>query len=329
MTQRSDSQDTVRLTIEILRRIPRSHFTNAPELHAQLASIGIHRDLRSIQRQLETLSTHYEIIRDERTRPYGYKWMKDAKGLSLPGLDEQESLFLLLAEQHLKNLLPPNTMKSMQGFFEQARSNLCQSVTTTQGKKLAKEWLNKVSVISSSQPLLPPRIAKGVLEAVSKTLYNNQYLDIEYTNANGDTYPARVMPLGLAQQDHCLYLACRFDGYDNERTLALHRITTATPCDLHFKRPKDFDLTQYEQDGRFCFGNGVMTRLTFRIYQDAGRHLLESRLSTDQTHRIIGNKYEITATVIDSPRLTWWLNSFGKAVSHIKKEPLEQPDIQV
>lgn len=36
------------------------------------------------------------------------------------------------------------------------------------------------------------------------------------------------MPPGLAQQGVCLFLVCRFVGYENERSLALHRLNKAT-----------------------------------------------------------------------------------------------------
>lgn len=39
-------------------------------------------------------------------------------------------------------------------------------------------------------------------------------------------------------------------GYDNERSLALHRFLSAEAAIMEFKRPKDFDLAKYDDDGR-------------------------------------------------------------------------------
>lgn len=59
--------------------------------------------------------------------------------------------------------------------------------------------------------------------------------------------------------------------------------------------------------------------LRFRVEKDYGFHLLESPLSEDQQVREGQKHYEITATVVDSAMLDWWLRGFGKAVSRISK----------
>ena len=132
------------------------------------------------------------------------------------------------------------------------------------------------------------------------------------------------MPLGLVQQGPRLYLVCRYRGYENERNLALHRILSAEISTLTFERPKEFDLKRYDDDGRFGFGDGEKVRLTFVIEHDAGLHLLESPLSSDQqVHELAGGKLEITATVIDSAMLDRWLRGFGRAVNAVRKNAIE------
>ena len=116
-----------------------------------------------------------------------------------------------------------------------------------------------------------------------------------------------------------MYLICRFDGFEDNRALAIHRIQQASGSTLTFKRPKDFSLKQYDDDGRFGFGDGKKVRLTFRIKKDYGYHVLESKLSEDQAVKEIGDDYEITATVVDSSMLEWWLRGFGDAVSQVRR----------
>ena len=316
MAQRPDSLDTALLMLELLRRIPRGRKITTSELHQQLKGAGFERDLRTIQRQLEILSEHFDIERDERSKPYGYRWLERAQGLAVPQLTPQESLLLQLAEEHLKNLLPARLMQSMEGFFTQARRNLGDSPNAC----LEREWPRKVRVVSTSQPLLAPTIASGVLEAVSEALYANHWLDIDYRNAARQRRQARVMPLGLAQQGPRLYLVCRFEGFDNERSLALHRIRKAEASTLVFERPSEFDLQKYDDDGRFGFGNGKRMRLTFCIENEAGFHLRETPLSQDQQVRDVGDGWmEVTATVVDSAILEWWLRGFGQAVANVRK----------
>ena len=316
MAKRSDTKETVLLALELLRRIPRNSKISAPELHQQLSSTGVARDLRTIQRQLEMLSEHFEIERDERNKPYGYRWKERAKGLALPMLSEQESLLLTLAEKQLGNLLPASVMKSMDGFFVQARANIGQGTHA----QLEREWLSKIRVVGETQPLLPPKIAKGVLEEVSNALYSNLWLNLDYKNAKGKGSRVEVMPLGLAQQGPRMYLVCRFQGYDNERSLALHRIIFAKATTVVFTRPKEFNLQKYDDDGRFGFGEGKRINLTFSIERATGLHLLESPLSADQ--KVVAHddgQLDISATVVDSAMLDWWLRGFGAAVTMIRK----------
>lgn len=320
MAKRSDTLETVLLAVELLRRIPRGRKVTASELHRQLTDAGIDRDLRTIQRQLEMLSEHFEIERDDRSKPYGYRWLEQAKALAVPNLTPQESLLLQLAEEHLKNLLPARLMKSMEGFFSQAKRNLGPDSSA----RLEREWPGKVRVVATSQPLLPPKIVQGVFEIVSEALYSNRWLLLDYRNSAGKRNKVEVMPLGLVQQGPRLYLVCRYRGYDNERNLALHRILSAEISTLTFERPKEFDLKRYDDDGRFGFGDGEKVRLTFVIERDAGLHLLESPLSSDQqVHEIAGGKLEITATVIDSAMLDRWLRGFGMSVTAVRKNTIE------
>jgi len=90
MAKRPDTLETVLLALELLRRIPRGRKVTASELHRQLKDAGIDRDLRTIQRQLEMFSDHFEIERDDRSKPYGYCWLEQAKALAVPNLTPQE-----------------------------------------------------------------------------------------------------------------------------------------------------------------------------------------------------------------------------------------------
>lgn len=317
MPKRPATLDTLLLALELLRRIPRNRKVTSRDLREELHALGFERDERSIQRLLKTLSEHFDIERDDRSQPYGYQWKEQAPGLTLPALNTQESLLLMLAEQHIHPLLPPTVMKSMDGFFKQARNNLAPHTQA----KLEKQWLHKVRVVSETQPLLPPKLASGVLEQTSQALYNNQWLDLDYTNAKGERKQHRVMPLGLAQQGPRIYLVCRFDGYDNERSMALHRIHTAKASTLTFERPV-FDLARYDDDGRFGVGDGQKIKLSFCIDKRAGLHLLESPLSADQQVVEHEDHYEITATVVQSLVLNKWLKSFHPSLFNITQTSL-------
>jgi hypothetical protein len=115
-------------------------------------------------------------------------------------------------------------------------------------------------------------------------------------------------------------LVCRYEGYENERSLALHRISKAEASTLGFVRPKAFDLEKYDADGRFGFGDGQQIRLSFVISAEAGGHLLESPLSKDQDAEVLPDgRIAISATVVDTAMLQWWLRGFGEAVSEVQR----------
>jgi hypothetical protein len=48
--------------------------------------------------------------------------------------------------------------------------------------------------------------------------------------------------------------------------------------------------------------------------------VVECPLSADQVVVNLDDAYEITATVVDSDMLGWWLRGFGDAVSEVKHE---------
>lgn len=318
------NQEKIKLALELLRRIPRGRKVTAEQLHKQLSDAGIQRDLRTIQRQLKMLCEQFEIECDDRAQEYGYSWLPDARGLALSILTPKESLLLKLAQEQLKHLLPARLMSSLDTFFKQANINLL----TQNHAFLEREWAQKVRVVDTTQPLLAPALRENVFENVSEALYLNRWLNLDYQNVQGVRREVQVMPLGLAQQGPRLYLVCRFRGYDNERSLALHRIHSAEVSGLSFERPKDFDLKKYDDEGRFGFGHGKKIKLHFFIRATYGQHLLESPLSTDQHVVKHDDSLEITATVVESDMLNWWLRGFGEAVWGVTKEEVVQSNEQ-
>jgi hypothetical protein len=318
-TKRPSNQETLRMSLAMLDLISKAKPMSATDIHERLRAMGFERDLRSIQRQLVVLEEQFSLERDDSSKPHRYKWASGAKGLTIPSLTLHESLLLNMAEDYLRNLLPHRVIRAMDGFFRQARYDLGPDSTNA---KLERRWLGKVRVVSESMPLLPPEIKPGVLEAVSQALYNETWLELDYTNAKGERKLHRVMPLGLAQQGARLLLVVRYEGYDNERSLALNRALKATDTGLPFPPVKDFDLAKYDDDGHFGFGTGKTIQLKFRIEKASGLFLTESRLSKDQVVLDLGAQLEFTATVVESARLVWWLRGFGGKVTVLAPEDL-------
>lgn len=311
---RPNTQEQLEVVFELYKRIPYKHKITAKELQVQLAEVGIERDIRTIHRNLEVLVKYLDIEKDDRDKPYGYQ-KREHHAFQF---GSHEALLIRLAEEHLSNLLPANLMKTFASIFQDARFHLFPNANNQK----ERQWLKKVKFVSDTQPLLPPKVDSGIVERVSVALYHNRYLHLRYTNADKASKAKEVMPLGLAQQGSRLYLVCRFKGHRNERSLALHRIQSATVSTFTFTYPNDFQLDQYDADGRFGFGEGDMVQLSFDITLKAGHHLYETPLSKAQHIVEHTDHYSVTATVVDSLQLDRWLNSFGSEVVNVNKQPL-------
>ena len=83
--------------LDILKRIPRHRKVSATELFRQMQDAGMDVTRRSFQRYMEDICSNYDIEEDRSSRPHGYRWKPNAVGLSLPRLNAQEALLLLLA----------------------------------------------------------------------------------------------------------------------------------------------------------------------------------------------------------------------------------------
>ncbi len=305
--------DNALLILEVLRRIPRRQFTTSTHIREQLLAAGFEVSSRTVQRHLDVICGRFAIECDTRGKPYGYRWMEGAEGLKLPLLTASEALLLQLASSEIGQLLPPRALNSMAPLFSSAKREL----ESSPAPQAERRWLKKVQRIADNQPLLPPKLNPGVFEEICEALYQERKLSLHYRNAQGKRKVVTVWPLGLVQQGVRLYLVCRFEGYDNQRILALPRILQAEMLLEGFDWPKDFDLADYCEDGSFGVRRGKRVSLTFRIEKTCGLHLLESPLSKDQIARDMGDSLEITATVEDTELLQRWLRGWGDAVSEV------------
>lgn len=232
--------------ITILRVIPPYPAkTSTNDLGTYLQSQRMQVSQRQLQRYMEMLCNKLDIEVNSTTKPHEYRWKQHAKGLSLRQLTPNEALLLQLAEQQLSLLLPESLKLSMKPFFDQARKNLeNKHLLSDPGApdREAREWLDKVRVISISVPIRPPQVADGVFETVSECLLHNRMVNVIYKNAQGEVKDKRIKPLGLALADVRLFLVCIFDGYEDTRNLALHRIQSAQDTGMVFERPANFNL---------------------------------------------------------------------------------------
>ena len=90
-----------------------------------------------------------------------------------------------------------------------------------------------------------------------------------------------------------------------------------------FKRPSEFDLRKYDEDGRFGVQTGNRIRLTFDIAAEEGLSLMEAPLSADQeVVTLPDGGYRISATVVETLMLERWLRGYGAAITDVQRSSL-------
>lgn len=324
MTRRNteSASATLQRQWHMLRFVPRQpRKIAARELHALLEDIGLASTKRTIERDLIVLSSIFPLVVDDRSKPYGWSWRRDTPSLDLAQLTLDEGLAFHLIEQFLKPLLPAQVAERLQPYFRNAR-HVLDSVS---GPGPAK-WSEKVRVVPPGQPLIVPKMAPGIFEAVSTALIHARQLDLRYQRrgerASGEL---RVHPLGLVQRGPVLYLVCTVFDYSDVRLLAMHRIKSATVLDIGANLLKQFDLDAYIAGGAFGFTDeiGRKIRLVALFRDGAGDHLHETPLAADQRLTEIGpGTLRLAVTVPDTAQLRWWLLGFGDAVEALRPKSL-------
>ena len=303
---------TIQRQWETLRKIPRyPSKISPPKLREKLLAEGYDITLRSVQRDLEALSEHFPISRDD-FRPSGWFWMKGAEPAEIPGMDPHLAITFRLVEQQLKDQLPQTTLKALAGHFKAARGVLA---------KLRDEglpaWADKVRVIPRGQSQLAPKVDEAVLSAVYEALLQEKCLRIRYKNRAGKVSDGEVSPIGLVYRDAMPILICTWVKYpDDIRQLALHRFISAENIDKKRKRPKGFSLSAYIDEGMMGFPlNKKPIQLVARFAEGAAPNVLEAPLTADQsTTTNEDGSVTVKARLVDTRVLRAWLLSFGPMV---------------
>ena len=119
----------------------------------------------------------------------------------------------------------------------------------------------------------------------------------------------------MVQRGGLVYLVCMFGGYDDVRTIALHRVQQAEALYEPARRKSGFDVDAYIASGQFGVIAGAPITLRAVFTRAAGEHLFETPLSSDQvlTPDDAG-RLHLAATVPNTRSLVWWLLGFGDGV---------------
>lgn len=313
------------LTISHTGSIDGGRWDRASELTARLKDRGIDVSLRTVQRDLSSLSNLFGIeVNDKNPRDYGWRWKKGAN-LNIGGLGAPEALMLAMCEQYLATALPKTTRETLQPLFDQAKKQLSQKSITS--RSVNKNWLEKVRVISPSLPLISPVIDEDIQEVICQALLNDRQINAQYRAVEqGKSKKIQLHPLGLLMRGPVIYLVARAWEYDHALLYALHRFTAAEMDPAKSQKPKNFDLDQAIAKGLGEFSENLQTiSLKLRASPQLAAHLAETPLSTDQQIAPTSKgRALVTAIVNDTWQLHMWLASQGSGVEVVEPKSLRK-----
>lgn len=312
---REDAGQTLSRQWTMLRAIPRAPYNvTVAELAEGLFDQGFQVSRRTIERDLHVLSGRFPLVLDDRSKPYGWSWMKDAQFDFVPELTPSQAVALLLAKTHLRSLLPQNMHKDLVPVFESAERAIASSGW--------KDWHKRTAVLPATLALLPPKLEAAVMATVQGAMAHNVCVEGRYrAKGSNEAKSMRIHPLGLLSRGAVLYLVCTLFDYGDVRQLALHRLSAVVETTQVRREPPGFNFAEYVATAASTFHSGGKVRLVARFDAAAAEHLRETPLSKDQTWVALdgGEKIEVTATVENDEQLRWWLMAFGSQVE--VKEP--------
>ena len=301
------------------------------EIHERLKGEGYCVDIRTLQRDIKSLAKSFDIVSDNNKDQPGWFWKEDAKEFSFPGMEPSVALTFKLVEQYLQSVLPPETLKNLDKYFDDADKYLLEN----QDNKLAN-WDDKVAIISRKQPFIPPNVEQELLLTVYEALLQEKQINAHYNPKDSDPRDYTINPLGIVMVDNVAYLVCTLWAYQDIRQLALHRFVRAEKSESDMIPSPDFILQEYSKQGGFLFPTEEQNKeieLVIKVPHWIAEYLQELSLSDDQ--QVVDcadgtdRPYKVTATVLNTAQLTWWIAHYDAYVevlapAHLREEFIER-----
>ncbi len=309
--------------LQSIPRFPRK--TTVQKLNETLEVNGFETTDRTIQRDLIKLSSIFPLVSDDRDKPFGWSWEKNAPMFDLPAMDTHTALTFHLSEKFLAQIMPPGISKTIQPHFKLAESVL----DAMPGKKL-KQWRDKIRVLSRTQQLLSPNIDDHIINLTYQALLEGKQFNATYQTRNGEEQHYRVSPRGLVIRDQVTYLVVTLWNYKDIKQLLLHRMSNIELLEDKVKK-LSFNLDDYINSGEFDFvEQEKIIQLKMRIENHVVRHLLETPLSEDQTVKSINEEMSmLSAGVKNTQQLRWWLLALGEGIEILQPTSLRKEMISV
>jgi len=320
----SRSVDTLYRQWLMLSKIPRyPNRTTAIELKNNLSAAGYDIDVRTVQRDLDKLSTSFPLNYDTEGRKNFWFWIETASVQDLPGMEPVTALAFQMAESYLSPILPTATLDLLQPYFQRAKEVL-QAATQSHLKK----WPDKVAVIDRGPALIKPKINTSIQTIIYQALLEEKQIQVSYRPRHSKKLSEYIVhPLGIVNKHKVIYLVCTFWNYQDIKQLALHRFESVSLLDKTSNPVKHFNLVNYVQsDHQFAYPlSPEPIQLKAIFSTGTAEHLYETPLTTDQVLSVQdNNRVLLEGTITDTLELRWWLSGFGSAVEVLEPRELRE-----
>jgi len=277
-------------------------------------------DKRNVQRDLEYMLEHYDLVCEERGR--SKLWSIKPGGnpkFVLPVLDQDAALAFTLAKELLSKFLPDNAFGALKPWF-------AESEVLLQKNNPQNPWYQRLASKREGMALAPPAIDSSMLATVYDSLRHGEQLIIQYVKPDKSLNTRQVSPAGIVASNQTLYLLtyAADDEDDPYRGYALHRVTSAVRAYTPATDPDVQAFHEYVQNEFnqfFLFDDEI--KLVADFHPHAQRKLLEYQLSDGQQTAVLADGWlRVKATVYATGALQTWLLGYGNLVRVIGPKKL-------
>lgn len=301
----------------MLQMIPRAPDSISTErLRNKLSAAGFEVDLRTVQRNLKDLveSGEFGLASEKKGRESAcWQYCADAPITIFPSLDDHTALAFRLADAFLQSLMPPETVKALRPFVEEAGRHLSKRRQAAAGK-----WQDKIHVFPQGMRKRAPGIKPEVREAVYRALLEEKPLHLLHLSRGKQKASEFVIsPLGLVIRDYLIYLYGLTKEKKQVLSFALNRTLSAEVLeDEVFEKPAaGFSLAEHEHLVSMPIKGSPRLDLKLRIGSNSTYSLRECPLANRQV--LIDDDPEnhggsiLSAEVPNTVELRQWIRSLG------------------
>lgn len=292
----------------LLRRASAGRKLTAQRAHEQMTAAGFDVSIRTVHRYFEVCETYFAGVRRDDGTPNGWWWEENTIDDSMQ-ISKEAALALCLAEAHLKHMIPSAELKHLAPLFQQAKKTIEHGGHVNRYRRM----LDRIWIFPRGLQLIPPRISAHTFDELMGAILDSSEVTIQYRKPSEKSARSRTIePLGMVERSGVYYVVGREKYSEAVKNWALHRIS-GVQKHAPFAYPRGFKISEWAASGSLNVKfNPDEVELVIRLSEDAGAHLLESKLGSDQsTTVLIDGRIELRAKVANTIELRWWLMSIA------------------